>query len=199
MTSWVGFGHVLEDLRAEGSPAQVVELAERAVEDEYRHALWCRDWAQRFGHSEPVEVRPRTEVPVTFRGATENENRLLRIAFCCLTETFGCFVLRHARSFIHDAELRSLNRRHLADELRHSRVGWGHLAVIDERQKVFLSRWTPQLLRSLLAVCRQGSEEEREDLVPFGYFTPALLRRAHDEAVAEVILPGLEHLGIGRA
>jgi hypothetical protein len=31
--------------------------------------------------------------------------------------------------------------------------------------------------------------------VPFGYFTPRLLRAAHDEAMAEVVLPGLSHLG----
>ena len=36
----------------------------------------------------------------------------------------------------------------------------------------------------------------REDLVPFGYFTPRLLCAAYDQAMAEVILPGLEHLGL---
>jgi hypothetical protein len=44
--------------------------------------------------------------------------------------------------------------------------------------------------------CCEGPEEQREELVPFGYFTPRLLRAAHDEAVSEVILPGLSRLGL---
>jgi hypothetical protein len=47
MTSWVGFGHVLDDLKQERVPEVLVSLAERAVEDEYQHALWCRDCALR--------------------------------------------------------------------------------------------------------------------------------------------------------
>ena len=38
LTSYVGFRHVLADLRAEGSPPAVLELAERAVHDEQQHA-----------------------------------------------------------------------------------------------------------------------------------------------------------------
>ncbi|HEV8247242.1 MAG TPA: hypothetical protein VGP93_15800, partial [Polyangiaceae bacterium] len=119
ITSWVGFRHVLGDLRAEGSPSAVIALAERAVEDEYQHAVWCRDWAMRFGHA-GGELKPRSETPVTFRGAADSENRLLRIALCCLTETVGCFILRHVRLVLTDPELRDLNQRHMKDELQHS-------------------------------------------------------------------------------
>jgi hypothetical protein len=196
MTSWVGFRHVLSDLRAEGSPPPVIALAERAVDDERRHALWCRDWAEQFGHPAD-EVRPRTERPVIFPSATENENRLLRIALCCFTESVGCFILRHARAVISDPDLRRFNRRHLADELQHSRVGWGHLATLDDRRRDFLRGWIPELLRLLPTACCDGPEADREDLVPFGYFTPRLLCAAHDEAVREVIVPGLEYVGLG--
>jgi hypothetical protein len=199
MTSWVGFQHVLSDLRAEGSPAPVIALAERAVLDEHRHALWCRDWARRFGHSADDEVRPRSERPVIFPGATESDNRLLRITLCCFTETVGCFVLRHARPVVTHPELRSLNRRHLADELQHSRVGWGHLASLGARRRDVLRAWIPELLRLLPAACCERGGQEREELVPFGYFTPRLLRAAHAEAVAEVIVPGLQEVGLGRA
>jgi hypothetical protein len=48
----------------------------------------------------------------------------------------------------------------------------------------------------LPTICCQGPEEDFEELVPFGYFTGRLLRAAHDEAVAEVIVPGLAHLGL---
>jgi hypothetical protein len=195
LTSWVGFRHVLADLRAEGSPAAVVALAERAVEDERRHSEWCREWAVRFGHSDG-QIRSRTEEAVTFRGATEEENRLLRITFCCFTESVGCFTLRHARETMTHPELRRLNQRHTADELQHARVGWGHLASLDARQRKRLSPWIPKLLQALPVACCEGPEEEREELVAYGYFTPRLLAASHADAMDNVIVPGLRSLGL---
>ena len=199
LTSWVGFGHVLEDLRAEGSPEAVLELAERAVRDEHKHSMFCREWAVRFGHPGNTEIQPRSLAPLQFRGASAAENRVLRILMCCFTETVGCFILRHVRKVVTDPELRLLNQRHLADELQHSRVGWGHLATLQPRARLIVRRWAPAALSLLPAACCEGPELDREDLVPFGYFTPRLLRAAHDEALAEVILPGLVHLGLREA
>lgn len=196
LTSWVGFGHVLEDLRAEGSPSAVLELAERAVLDEHKHSMFCREWAIRFGHPGDTEIVPRSREPLRFRGATDAENRVLRILMCCFTETVGCFILRHVRKVVSDPELRLLNQRHLADELQHSRVGWGHLATLKPDARDVVRRWAPIVLSVLPEACCEGPELDREELVPFGYFTPRLLRAAHDEALAEVILPGLAHLGL---
>jgi hypothetical protein len=198
MTSWVGFRHVLEDLRALGSPGPVRELAERAVEDEHRHALWCRDWAVHFGHP-GGDVVPRSLEPIRFRGATDTENRLLRILLCCFTETVGCFILREVRRVVTHPELRRLNQRHLADEIQHSRVGWGHLASVTHSQRDFLRARAHAVLALLPEACCEGEEQAREELVPFGYFTPRLLRSAHDEAVEQVIVPGLVRLGLREA
>jgi hypothetical protein len=198
MTSWIGFRHVLADLEAERMPEPVIDLAKRAVEDEYRHSVFCREWAVRFGHA-GEEVRPRSEEAVTFRGAGDEENRLLRITLCCFTETVGCFILRHVRPTVNDTELRKLNRRHLADELRHSRVGWGALAALDSRRKKLIEPWLPGLFKVLPIACCEGPEQPFEELVPFGYFTPRLLRAAHDQAKVEVILPGLEYVGLRSA
>lgn len=197
-TSSLGFQHVLEDLRAEGSPAPVVALAERAVRDEYRHAEWCRDWAMRFGHA-GGELIVRSQRRLTFRGASEADNRLLRIALCALTETAGCIILRHVRPHLVDPELRALNRRNIADELQHCRVGWAHLATLNTQQRAALAARVPELMRLLRALCCEGPEQEREDLLPWGYFTPRLLRAALDEALRDVILPGLAHLGLREA
>lgn len=195
MTSWVAFGHVLEDLQQEQAPHTLVALAERAVKDEQQHALWCRDWAVRFGHP-GGEVRPRSTRPLAFAGASERENRLLRISLCCFTETVGCVILRLIRPRISEPELLELNHRHMADELQHSRVGWGYLATLSETQKAYLTSQLGALLQLLRVTCCEGDEQDDESLVPFGYFTPRLLRTAHDEALHELILPGLAHLNI---
>jgi hypothetical protein len=195
MTSWVGFNHVLEDLRAEQAPNAIVALAERAVADEYQHALWCRDWAMRFGHR-GGDVRPRSERKLTFAKANEAENRRLRIALCCFTETVGCVILRLIRPTLTTPELLELNHRHMSDELQHSRVGWGYLATLDAPQKAWLASRLPELFSLLSKTCCEGNERDEEALVPFGYFTPRLLRAAHDEALRDLIRPGLQHLGI---
>lgn len=199
LTSFVGFQHVLTDLRAGGAPAPLCELAERAVEDERQHAGWCREWAIHFGHSAEVETRARSLEPVRFRGASEEQNRTLRILLCCFTETVGCCILRHVRPVVTDPDLRRLNQRHLADEVQHSRVGWAYLATLAPAARDTVRAWTPHLLAVLPAACCEGPELDREDLVPYGYFTPRLLRAAHDEAVREVIVPGLAHLGLWEA
>jgi len=97
MTSFIAFRHVLDDLKAESSPASIVSLAEQAVADEHRHSLWCQQWARHYGHP-GGEVKPRSERPLSFVGATHEENRLLRIAFCCFTETVGCFTPNRVRA-----------------------------------------------------------------------------------------------------
>jgi len=99
---------------------------------------------------------------------------------------------------LREPELLELNHRHMSDELQHSRVGWGYLATLDDAQKAFLTTRLPELRLLLERVCCEGSEQDDEALVPYGYFTPRLLRAAHDEAVRELILPGLDHLAIKR-
>jgi hypothetical protein len=95
--------------------------------------------------------------------------------------------------------LRELNRRHLADELQHARVGWAMLSTLPERDRALLREWLPVLLRLVRTACCEGPEREYDELVPFGYFTPSLLHASYDRAVEEVILPGFRHLGIQEA
>jgi len=152
----------------------------------------------RFGHA-PGEVRPRSERPLVFPGATERENRLLRILLCCFTETVGCFLLKRVRSVITHPELRALNQRHLSDELRHSRVGWAHLSTLDASGRELIATRLGDVLAILPRACCEGPEQDREELVPSGYFTPKVLGLAHADAVREVIEPGLLHLGLRSA
>lgn len=199
MGAWVAFRYLVEDLETLGSPSPVIELAKRAVDEERRHSLWGRDWAIRFGHPDLGLPKPRATRPLTFRGASERDNRLLRVAFYCFTETCGCTVLQDIRPRIVHPQLRSLNRQHLADEVQHARLCWAHLSTLGERDRAVLRSWLPELLRLLPEAFCESDEGDFEELVPVGYFTPRVLRDAHDRALREVILPGLNHLGVGAA
>jgi hypothetical protein len=199
MGAWYAFGYLHEDLTALGAPGPLVELARHGIDEERRHALWARDWALRFGHPDRGEPQPRSTRPLTFPGASARENRQLRIAFACLTETCGCVVLQDIRPRVLDPELRRLNQRHLADEVKHARVGWGHLATLSDDDRRLVRAWMPELLRVLPQAVCEGPESDFEELVGCGYFTPTVLRRAHERALREVIVPGLVHLELSEA
>lgn len=199
MGAWYAFGYLYEDLQALDAPGPLLELARHGIEEEHRHALWARDCAVRFGHAARGEPKPRSTRPLTFSGATARENRLLRVAFACLTETCGCVVLQDVRPRVFDRALRRLNQRHLADEVKHARVGWGYLATVRGEEQRVVREWMPELLRVLPQAVCDGPEQDFEELVPYGYFTPAVLASAHERALREVIVPGLVHLELKEA
>jgi hypothetical protein len=93
-------------------------------------------------------------------------------------------------------ELRLLNRRHLADELKHARVGWSFLSSCDAEQRRVIGRHLPLLFRALEEANEVRTEEPWDHLVPWGYFSAGLVRQAIDCALREAISPGLRELGI---
>lgn len=200
MGAEIAFRQVKDDLVTLGAPAPLVALAERAIKDERKHGYWGRDFALRFGGTDeslPVASRTRT---LTFPGASERDNRILRVTFCCFNETVGCHVLQDIRPRIEEPELRDNNHQHLADELQHARVGWGFLSTLGACDRALVHRYLPLLLRMVHIACCTGPERaDLEHLVPFGYFTPRVLQAAYDRAVAEVIRPGLAHFSITEA
>ncbi len=190
------FTRILEDMRVLGVPAPIVELAQRGPGDERKHGLWGRDWAMFFGDEDATDPVPTRTKELTFPGATERENRVLRLTFCCFTETVGCHILTDIRPRITFAPLRKLNQVHLSDETVHARIGWAYLASVGSRDRRVIQRYLLFLLGLLPEACCEGPEDDHfEHLVPLGYLTPGVLHAAHDRAVREVILPGLVHLG----
>lgn len=190
------FTRLLDDMQVLGVDPAILELAQRGPGDERKHGLWGRDWAVFFGskdQTDPVASRIRE---LTFPGATPHQNRVLRLAFCCFTETVGCHTLTDIRPRITYPPLRALNRTHLADETVHARIGWAYLASAGPEERATIQRFLPVLLGFLPIACCEGPEDERyEHLVPLGYLTPRVLHGALQRALREVILPGLEHLG----
>lgn len=200
MGAEIAFRQVREDMEILGAPASLLAIAERAIQDERKHGHWGRDYALRFGGtdtSEPVASRTRL---LEFPRASSRDNRVLRIAFCCFNETVGCHVLQDVRPRITTPDLRSNNQQHLADELQHARVGWGFLSILGPADRALVHRYRKILLRMVqIAACEGGEKPEFDHLVPYGYFTPQVLKAGYERAVAEVIDPGLAHLAITEA
>lgn len=190
------FKRLLGDMRVLGVDAAIQELAQRGPGDERKHGLWGRDWAVFFGDEDRTDPEATRTRELTFPGATPFENRILRLAFCCFTETVGCHTLTDVRPRITFPPLRELNRTHLADETIHARIGWAYLSSAGKAERATIQRFLPALLGFLPIACCEGHEEDQyEHLVPLGYLTPRVLHGAHQRALREVIFPGLEHLG----
>jgi hypothetical protein len=200
MGAEIAFRQVREDMETLGAPAALLAIAERAIKDECKHGHWGRDFALRFGGtdtSEPVASRTRL---LEFPRASSRDNRVLRIAFCCFNETVGCHVLQEVRPRMVLPELRDNNQQHLADEVQHARVGWGFLSTLGLGDRSLIHRYRKILLRMVqMACCEGGERPELDHLVPYGYFTPEVLRAGYERAIAEVIDPGLAHLAITEA
>lgn len=200
MGAELAFKQVHQDLMVLGAPQPLLALAERAIADERKHGYWGRDFSLRFGgtdHSDPVASRTRL---LEFPGASAHANRVLRVAFCAFNETVGCHVLQEVRPRMTDPVLRQNNQQHLADEVRHARVCWGFLSTLGPSDRALLASYRSILMRMVQISCCTGPEREEFDhLVPYGYFSPSVLERAHHRAVVEVIEPGLRHLSIAEA
>lgn len=194
LTSFHAFSHLIDDLAALGLPEELLGLARDCQTDERKHSDWCRDAALAIGHAGGV-VRARSEAPLRFRGASDLENRVLRLALCCLNETYGCVLLRDARRSMTEASLRSWNRAHLSDEVRHARLGWAFLAALRAEHRAIVDEWLPKLLAAHAQSTGVDGELEEPALISGGYYTPSQILRTQKQALDELIRPGLAHLG----
>lgn len=196
LTTALSFEFMLDDLRTEGAPAPLLELAESAVADEHNHSDWCARWAERLGDGEPVKGRLRGKRPVCFDAASDHDNRLLRTVFgSCFSETVALHVLTASQALITLPSARSLNHRHIKDELRHSRLGWGLLAWdgLTARDRGMIAAHVPELVQLTRDVWLSTPQPGDEELQGFGFLSAQLIDAAYDDALENVILPGLTH------
>ena len=94
--------------------------------------------------------------------------------------------------------MRAAVRELLRDEVDHARLGWAHLA--SPRMSDATRRAVAVEIRPLLELCRSLWLNERrvDTQLPKGHGCAPLLDLPHivDDAVNELILPGLRHVGI---
>jgi hypothetical protein len=194
------FEHIEAALRRRNAGANLVALAHRAIDDEYRHAELSRVVASRFaGHELLAPPRLSLELP-EHRGVTpELRDSLFIVGQCVLNETTaGAFLevcLSHARGSLAAAALREL----LSDEIDHGRVGWAYLASLDERQRAGISTWLLPMAFLNLREWRRESPEDPEyspALCWHGAPPASVIHRALVDALESLIVPGLRELGM---
>jgi hypothetical protein len=199
LTTALTFEFMRDDLRAEGAPPPLLVLAETAILDEHRHVDWCLNWARHLGKGEPVRARLGGTHPAVFDGASEHDNRWLRTVFgCCFSETVAVHVLTASQAAITLESVRRLNLQHLKEEVGHSRLGWGLLAWrgLSERDRGMIAAHIPEMLNLTRRVWLSTPRPADPNLHALGFLSTPLVGSACEEAIEQVILPGLEHHGV---
>lgn len=174
-------------------------LAARAVGDEVRHAEICRAVAGRYlGRELEWPKPPELEEPRFGSLGPELGSTLLIVLHCCMNETIAGAFLRACQEDARGPLVRAALREILRDEIDHARLGWAHLAspLVTAAMRRQVTAAAPELLndcRSLWVAC-----DRPEAGAPRGHGCPsnAELARIADEAIAELVLPGLRHVGI---
>jgi hypothetical protein len=196
LTTALSFEYMLDDLRAEGAPAPVLELAESAIADEHRHVDWCLRWARHVGPGEPALARFHGTRPLRFDGASDHDNRLLRSVFgSCFSETVAVHVLTASHAAITLESVRALNHRHLKEEIRHARLGWALLAWdgLTERDRTMIAAHVPAMLEITRKAWLSTPRPADEELHALGFLSSPMVRAACNDALESVVLPGLVH------
>jgi hypothetical protein len=189
---------IVEDLAAIDADPAVLTLARRMLADEERHTQICVDVASRFAGralaAPPMRpyADPFHEVPLPLRAT------LRVVSTCCIGESLACAWVDESARSVKDKWLHDVLRKHLADEIHHARVGWAHLATVNDKRAI--TEWMPLLLRENLRAWRTFDPcWPREGFPEHGLPSHADTARWVDAAVRTLILPGFAEVGIAVA
>jgi hypothetical protein len=182
---------------------QMAELVRSASRDESRHALLCAGLAEDYGATLDASGPPRL-ADIAPRQLAERERVLYEVvAACCIAETESMGTLTALLGAAPAARVRDVLRELAADEVRHARLGWAHLASESARiDSSFLGRLVPAMLAGNAApdLFLTGSpESEDPGLLEHGVLPHGAKREVFVHSLEQVVFPGLEQFGIDTA
>jgi len=189
---------VRDALTALGADAESIALADRAIDDELRHAEICRVVASRFAGRELEEPeRLVLDVPKHVGASPELRRSLHVFGQCALNETTASAFLEtclaESTSPLAHAALREL----LSDEIDHARIGWAHLACLDGPSRAAVTPWLLRMMKANLAMWRESGAPPTPStkLSECGVPSKESIDSAVLGALRALVIPGLERLG----
>jgi len=196
----VRFTHIAVRLEGIGAAPELVELARRASDDEQRHAAVCAELAASYGEQLAPASSPahRRVAPA---GLSERRSALCEVvAACCIGETENMGVLTNLLDAATPSALGRVLRELASDEVRHSRLGWAHLAGEHEHGETeFLSPLIPVMLDACAdpdLFRAVGPELEDPALLAEGILPHSLRREVFTRTLEDVVFPGLNRFDV---
>jgi len=181
----------LAGLRA---PTELVALAERAIDDELRHAeIWrlgaSRYWGEPLDEPEPWPlVVPHIDAPPKLR------NTLYVIGQCVFNETTASAFLETCLSQAKGRLATAVLREILSDEIDHGRIGWAFTAWLSSRRRAEVNPWLVPMAHAHLREWRRACREVPATFAAHGVPSRADTEGAVMHALHELIIPGLASL-----
>lgn len=194
------FSVVVGALERRGTAPALLELARRAVDDEYRHEELSRRVASVYaGREMPRADRLKLTAP-KYEGESERvRDSLTIIGQCVFNETTaGAFLeasLAHAKTKLARAAISEL----LSDEIDHGRIGWAHLSELTPEERKRIEPWIlPLAYLNLREWQRETPYDPSHNAIFSDHGEPptAVLHAALVDALRTLIVPGLEALGM---
>lgn len=194
------FSVIHSALASRQAPPELVELAARAIDDEYRHAELSRLVASRYaGREVSSPARLPLEVPRLAGARPELRETLHIVGQCILNETTAAAYLELCAHHAEGETARWAIRELLADEIDHARIGWAHIASLGVAARHELSDWLLPLAYLNLRVWRKETIDEGYSggaLAAHGAPAPADVEAALLAAQRGLICAGFEHVGV---
>jgi hypothetical protein len=193
------FQVIHDALVALGAAPELVTLARRAIDDEYRHTELSRVVASAYAGRQ-LEEPPRLELRVpSLDGAPEELRHVLHVfGHCAVNETTASAFLEVCVRYATGSLARSACRELLSDEIDHARLGWGFLESVPRRLLMQMGPWLLPIVRANVRVWRETRRGHADDEVLAGHGAPPsdALDSSLLVAVKDLIVPGLARLGL---
>lgn len=195
------FCRIAFEAAAYGCEPATLALFTRAATDEVHHADVCRRMVEKHGGESLATTLKLASVPAALAVRTADDLLLSIVETSCLSETFtGAYftdMLEIATEPLARAVLLSL----LEDEIDHGRVGWAYLASAcrDGRGAVVeaaLPNLVERTMAEVLDDAARAPEGDDPELDRHGYMGRTRGARVYRDALAQIVLPGFEALGI---
>jgi hypothetical protein len=197
------FTVIAQALERQGAPASLVQLAQRSIDDEYRHAELSRLVASRFaGRELPSPALLSLEVPA-HRGASEALRDTLHVVGqCILNETTATAFLETCKAHATGSLAKHALRELLSDEVDHGRIGWAYLASTSTETRRQVGQWLLPMAYLNLRLWKEESPVDPDhlpELSAHGAPPGELIHEALVDALTTLILPGFQQLGVPTA
>jgi hypothetical protein len=191
---------VIRDALGElGSDSSLVALADRAVDDEWRHAEICRFVASRFVDRE-LDPPPALELLVPKHHGADRQLtlELWVVGQCCMNETIASAFLEAAVTTSNAPMARGALRELLSDEIDHARLGWAFLATLPRERLDAIGPWLFGMLRENLKLWRDAPRgyPMTDALAAQGAPREAVVEDSLLTSVRELVIPGLERFAL---
>ena len=198
------FDAVADQLARAGFDADTVATCRGFADEERTHGALCGAVVEALGGEARAPALARRELPEHEDAGSPLEAALRNVlSVSCLSETVAVALIGAEREEMPDGPLRALLTRIWSDEIGHARFGWtvatAHVPALDDAARERLGRYLAVAFGHLEAhelAHLPATAATPEGSAALGLCSGAEARELFYATVDEVIVPGLERLGL---